>query len=86
MKLARIVSKLNEGNTTDLYTGLILMRMIANENPEMLSTLGDRYYSGNCVRKDEQKALRLFEEAANNGSVRSKYDLAWYYYDRKEYP
>lgn len=85
MKLARIVSKLNEGNTTDLYTGLILMRMIANENPEMLSTLGDRYYSGNCVRKDEQKALQLFEEAANNGSVRSKYDLAWYYYDRKEY-
>lgn len=85
MKLIRIIDKLNEGSTTDLYAGLMLMRMIADKSPEMLSALGDRYYSGICVRKNEQKAFQFFRDAAKSGSVRAKYDLAWYYYDRKEY-
>ena len=84
-KLAQVAEQLNKADGAELYTSLFLMQMLAAQNPELQSALGDRFYSGTCVRQDENKAMHMFSRAADGGSVRSKYDKAWYYYDRQEY-
>ena len=84
-----LVEMARETNNSDIkddqVISLLLMQMLAGENAEMYSALGDRYYQGAGVRRDEAKALEMFRAAADQGSARSMYDLAWYYYDRQEY-
>ena len=84
-----LVEMARETNNSDIkddqVISLLLMQMLAGENAELYSALGDRYYQGAGVRRDEAKALEMFRAAADQGSARSMYDLAWYYYDRQEY-
>lgn len=67
------------------YMGLLLLRMLANKDPDVLSLLGDRYYQGIGVLQDKNKSVCFFQEAAKQGSVRANYDLGWLYYDQKKY-
>lgn len=84
--LVEAAQKLNNvGDTGGLNLSLLLMQMLACEDAEICSALGDRYFQGNGVREDKARSLRIFHEAAERGSVRSWYDLAWYYYERNEY-
>ena len=71
-------------NPIEERLSLLLMQMLADEDAELYSALGDRYYSGDGVVKDTEKALFMFRKAAERGSARAMYDLAWYYNDRRE--
>ncbi len=83
-KLSETARKMN-ADGCERSLSLLLMRMLAPEDPELYSALGDRYFQGNGVREDKAKSLDIFREAAEQGSTRSMYDLAWYYYDRREF-
>lgn len=82
-KIGELEKQARENDTP--YVGLLLLAALAPKNPDLQSALGDRYYQGIEVGMDDAHALELFEEAAARGSVESAYDLAWYYFDLKEY-
>lgn len=85
-KLSEAARKMNgNGSANEQTLSLLLMRMLAPEDPELYSALGDRYFQGSGVREDKAKSLEIFREAAERGSARSMYDLAWYHYDRREF-
>jgi len=67
------------------YTALLLMKLFEGADADLLSLLGDCYYQGNGVGKDPAKAEHLFHKAAQKGSVRANYDIAWMYYDQSNY-
>lgn len=46
---------------------------------ETLCQLADRYYRGDGVLQDKEKAAELYEEAANNGDVTAQYTLGYMY-------
>lgn len=84
--LSEVALKLNRGKeSSDRIISLFLLQMLADQNPECLSALGDRYYLGNCLHTDKDMAMQIFRQAAKQGSERSAYDLGWYYYDQHEY-
>lgn len=49
------------------------------EKEESLCQLGDRYYSGNGVPQDKEKAAELYREAGENGDVTAQYTLGYMY-------
>lgn len=67
------------------YTALLLMKMFGEADPDLLSLLGDCYYQGNGVDKNLAKSENLFRRAAQRGSMRADYDVAWLYYDQGNY-
>ncbi len=84
-KLIAIAKDLNNTEGESHYTALLLMKMLESADPDVQSLLGDCYYQGTDVHKDLDKAVSMFHSAANQGSERADYDLAWYYYDIKDY-
>lgn len=76
--------KSDSGEAGERYRSLLLMQMLSRQDADLLSALGDQYFQGFCVREDKAKARKIFERAAEQGSTRSMYDLAWYYYERQE--
>lgn len=84
-KLIAIAKDLNNAEGEGHYTALLLMKMLESADPNVQSLLGDCYYQGTDVRKDLDKAVSMFRAAASRGSGRADYDLAWYYYDTKDY-
>lgn len=84
-ELVTLVQPLKENGGNDLYTSLIIMKMMENRCPELQSELGDCYYQGVGVRENKTRALDIFKAAASRGSLRAHYDLGWYYYDTNEY-
>lgn len=83
--LAAMVPQLRENGGKDLYTSILIMKMLEQNDPEMRSALGDCYYQGTGVNADLNQALDIFKTAAAEGSQRAQYDLGWYYYDKEEY-
>ncbi len=83
--LVNAVSSLREKGGQDLYTALLIMKMFDSSHPELQSELGDCYYQGDGLSKNTEKALEMFKQAAQKGSLRAQYDLGWYYYDQSEY-
>jgi TPR repeat protein len=56
----------------------------AKNDPEGLSALGDAHWFAVGVKKDEGRARRLWEQAANRGSVTALNQLAFMSYFRKD--
>lgn len=79
------VKRLHADGKEQQYTALFLMKMLEDTDPDMQSLLGDCYYQGTGVHKDLDKSVSLFLSAAHRGSRRADYDLAWYYFDTKNY-
>ncbi len=67
------------------YTALLLMKMFEEADPDLCSLFGDCYYQGNGVEKNTAKAESFFRRAAQQGSMRADYDVAWLYYDQGNY-
>lgn len=84
-KLIQAIPKLRENGGKDLYIALLIMKMFESSCPDLQSELGDCYYQGDGVQKNVEKALDMFQKAAEKGSIRAQYDLGWYYYDCGEY-
>lgn len=84
-ELAAVAKHLHSEGDEQKYTALLLMKMLENEDPDVQSLLGDCYYQGTGVYKNLDKAVSMFRSASNKGSTRADYDLAWYYYDTKDY-
>lgn len=61
-------------NALEWYT-----RAAGQNDAEALNLLGELYYLGKYVDKDEKKAENYFLEAAQAGSVTAEYNLALYY-------
>lgn len=67
------------------YLILLMTRIAAVRNADLLSLLGDYYDQGICVKSNEEKATNLFQKAHKEGSTRAAYDLGWYYYIKQEF-
>lgn len=83
--LVAVAKQLHSEGEEQKYTALLLMKMLEKEDPDVQSLLGDCYYQGTGVYKNLDKAVSMFRSASNKGSTRADYDLAWYYYDTKDY-
>lgn len=84
-ELITLVKKLYADGKRQKYTALLLIKMLEDVDPDMMSLLGDSYYQGDAVEKDLLKAEELFSRAAKRGSVRADYDIAWLFYDKGNY-
>lgn len=51
----------------------------ASEREETLCQLADRYYNGNGVAQDKEKAAELYEEAGSDGDAIAQYTLGYMY-------
>ena len=83
--LVNSVASLRANGGQDLHTALLIMKMFESSNSELQSELGDCYYQGDGLSESIEKALDMFQKAAQKGSLRAQYDLGWYYYDRDEF-
>lgn len=83
--LVACAKQMRESSGDEKYYALLFMKMVEHANPDSQSELGDCYYQGIGVHKDIDKAVALFQSAANRGSARANYDMGWYHFDRKEY-
>lgn len=83
--LINSVASLRANGGQDLYTALLIMKMFGSSNPELQSELGDCYYHGDGLSINHDKALDMFKEAAQKGSICAQYGLGWHYYVYGEY-
>ena len=78
-------ASLRKNGGQDLYTALLIMKMFEPSQPKLQAELGDCYYRGEGLAKNTEKALDLFQKAAQGGSIQAQYNLGRYYYDQNEY-
>ena len=58
----------------------MLQARVAKKDPEAINNLGERYYLGNLgLQKDTRKAVELWTEAAELGSIKSLFNLGFAY-------
>lgn len=84
-KLIEVAIKYNMIGSQNQHLILLLMKILENEDPNLQSSLGNRYYLGNCVKMDKVKALDFYKNAESRGSILSKFYLGWHYYQLSEY-
>lgn len=60
-----------------------LQVLIEESNSDAMVELATRYYNGNGVTKDYEKALKYFEKAETAGNIKGTYGIAkCYFYGR----
>lgn len=69
----------------DLYTSLLIAKMTEEYSSDSKVIIGEGYYSAKGLIRNQEKALRLFDEAAKMGSARGLYDKGAAYYVSQEY-
>ena len=62
---------------------IVTMSLAQRGNPEYQFNLGEMYYNGISVAKDETKAVKWFRKAADQGNASAQYNLGMMYEDGK---